>query len=323
MSIAAYPLQSSIPSYADFELRGGQNNGSAFVLRGQSNGAPTILRPRVTPIQEASMSVAINATINTQFNNASPGGWEGIAPTVELLKITNSGLQPIWTNQLFGQQRRDLWIAKQRDWHQLTWIQDIPQLGGDLLNIGLVNKCPSGYAKLGNLSLTNHYSRYYESVTGGSSANLSLTRKTVTRSAYYVAGVLVHPLPDYWYESYLDTLIIGIKKGESVTQNAIGTIGCISDSDSDVPIRLGITIKYTGLNGQQVFKDVVDFESETPVIEDRLFMASTNWVAEQDYIMAEPVLYLKTRYGRIHGSTASHNGIKVDISSTRNLLGSA
>lgn len=344
MSLAAYTRQSSIPSYADFEPRGGQNGGSCFVLRGQSSGAPTILRPRITPIQESDMSVSISATVNTQNNNASPNGYEGLAPTIELLRINDEGIQTLWTNSLFGQSRPDLWIAEKRDWHKLTWVTEVPQLGGDLLNIGIVNKCPSGYAKVGNVSLTNHYARHYSSITvngnGENFTRISLNNRT---ESVRLSGPSWDTITQYiaisqnktWSEAYLDTIPCTIERGDHVTQSVTAVLAAIHntfDGLNRMPMKYGVMLKLRARSGHYVYKEFEPVISDVGRSIEDSYVRSLSWTADEDYTQIEPIAYV---YVSNNGEALEdgdnskfrnymlHRGINLEVAVRKSLIGSS
>lgn len=344
MSLAAYTRQSAIPSYADFEPRGGENGGSCFVLRGQASGAPTILRPRITPIQESDMSVSITASVNTLNNNASANGYEGIAPTMELLRINDDGIQVLWTNSLFNQSRHDLWIAEKRDWHKLTWVTEIPQLGADLLNIGLVNKCPSGYVKVGNVSLTNHYARHYSSITANGdpdgATQISLNNRT---ESFRLTGPSWDTITQYisiannktWSEAYLDTIPCTIERGDHVTQSVSSWLSAVHhtfDNANRMPMRYGIMLKLRARAGHYVYKEFDPVVSTTTRSLEESYVRSLSWTADEDYTQIEPIAYVYVEHNGnppADGDNSKfrnylfHKGINVEIAVRKALIGSS
>lgn len=345
MSLAAYTRQSYIPSYADFEPNGGENGGSCFVLRGQSSGAPTILRPRITPIQESDMSVSISATVNTLNNNASNNGYEGLAPTMELLRITDNNAQVLWTNNLIGTARPDLWIAEKRDWHKLTWTTEIPQVGADLLNIGIVNKCPSGYAKIGNVSLTNHYARHYSSITvdgnptGSSGTQITLNSRT---ESVRLSGPGWDTITQYiaisqnrtWSEAYLDTIPCIISRGDHVTQSVTAALGAVHntiDGLNRMPMKYGIMLKLRARAGHYVYKEFEPIVSDQTRSVDNNYIRSLSWTADEDYTQIEPIAYVfvsNNGEAIADGDNSKfrnymfHKGINVEIAVRKSLIGS-
>ena len=322
----AYAVQDSLPNVIQFLPTGGPNGGPAFKLDSQG-ATPTILAIRVPLPKISNWSVAIDYFVNTTNMLATSGGYEGCGVRSRLLRHGAESPLSLYDNGLLTTQSND-WHTVITGWHNVTQRIDYPpNLQPEVEDIQFCVKGPvGGHVLLSELSVVNRFERVFEAAVTGESSNILLTRREtgtvppLTYATFIQFGGMLFKYDDTYWDAYLSTETCDIKKGEDVSIEGKAILNGVSDSDSDLPWSIDLSVKFLSPDGNERWVDIETKTSNVATINETLFDNTVTFTSDRDYSQFEIVVKAKTFFGRDHSTIIGHKGIYTSITTRRALL---
>ncbi len=318
-----YP-KADLPNTIQFLPTGGPNSGPAFKLDG-AGADPTILAIRKPLAKLSDWSTSVEYLVDTSALAVTDNGYEGCGVRSRLLKQGTTEPYSIYDSGLLNGTSDD-WHTKQDTWHTVTQrldygIAEQPEVE----DIQFVVKAPLGSsARIAQLSVINQYSRFYETEVEGESDALAMTRvENQARDWLYrpfTGDTIARTVTRTSWVHFMDTIAPNIKAGENVKVSFSGVLNALSDSDSDVPVSLKASVKFTSADGSELWKDAASLESYDPVIVDSLIEGTYEFLAGEDYPQAELVITLQTKEGRLHATNLGHKGMYFSLTTSRAII---
>lgn len=316
-----YPIQSGLPSWAQYLPTGSQSGKPAWQISAQG-ATPSIMWIRSGMIQIEDVNVTVDFIVNNQNLNAAANQYEGITVVAALLAAGTTIATKKWDNKVLNQPY-DEWHHAKDDWKRITRVLELPDNhGAEELMVGLVVKASSGYSVVSSLAVVNSYERTYNFGKAGSNNLFSLTQRT-SQYVFYAEnnGSIITYNPVH-YEAFLDLFSVRIRKNEAVSVDCEAILQAISDSDSDVPIYVGIDLRFTSTSGQTYRQKALRIQETTAVMENTSAFDTKSFTAPFDIFQVEPILVVATRYSRPHNTFGGYRALKFGITTSRNLISS-